>query len=190
MGIQEGKIARRRKKESLQRHVLAAVGIAGLLGVALVAPNALILLRKEGVAPRPRLKDTIRRTTATLIQRGFLERNGDAVRLTAHGERALVLAQLKAPSVHTKRKWDGKWRMLIFDIPERRRRQREHIRNQLHSIGFARLQDSVWTFPYPCEEYVTLLKADMKIGKDLLYLIVDSIEGDASLRMHFNLPKE
>ena len=78
--------------------------------------------------------------------------------------------------------------MLIFDIPEKRKPLREKIRSTLLSIGFLRLQDSVWIYPYQCEDLVNLLKADFKVGKDLLYLIVDSIENDKFFRKSFGLP--
>jgi DNA-binding transcriptional regulator PaaX len=77
--------------------------------------------------------------------------------------------------------------MLVFDIPEGRRYIRQKVRNTLRSIGFYRLQDSVWVFPYDCSEFVTLLKADFKVGKDLLYLIADSIEDDIKVKDYFNL---
>jgi len=54
-------------------------------------------------------------------------------------------------------------------------------------IGFVHLQDSVWTYPYDCEDLIVLLKADFKIGKDILYMIVDELEGDWRLRKEFGL---
>ena len=50
-----------------------------------------------------------------------------------------------------------------------------------------RLQDSVWIYPYPCEDLINLLKADFKVGKDLLYLIVNFIENDKWLKRLFGL---
>lgn len=58
----------------------------------------------------------------------------------------------------------------------------------MSEIGFVRLQDSVWVYPYDCEDFVALLKAELKIGKDVLYAIVDTIEQDKNLRRYFNLP--
>ena len=80
--------------------------------------------------------------------------------------------------------------MLVFDIPEYRRSLREKIRLTLLNIGFVRLQDSVWIYPYDCEDLVNLLKVDFQVGKDLLYLIVDSIENDRNFRKSFGLPLE
>lgn len=75
----------------------------------------------------------------------------------------------------------------MFDIPERRRRVRTRVRQTLTTMGFYRLQDSVWVYPYDCEELIILLKADFKIGKDLLYVIADKVEHDAPLKTHFGL---
>ena len=57
----------------------------------------------------------------------------------------------------------------------------------LESVGFAKLQDSVWIYPYDCEDLVALLKADFKIGKDALYLVVEEMEGERDLKRHFSL---
>jgi CRISPR-associated endonuclease Cas2 len=77
--------------------------------------------------------------------------------------------------------------MLIFDISEKRRGTRDKVRNTLISIGFIHLQDSVWVYPYDCEDLITLLKADFMIGKDLLYVIADKIENDIELHKKFGL---
>ena len=54
-------------------------------------------------------------------------------------------------------------------------------------IGFLRLKDSVWVYPYDCEDLVTLMKADFKIGKDILYIIAETIENDSWLKKEFGL---
>jgi len=54
-------------------------------------------------------------------------------------------------------------------------------------IGFVRLQNSVWVYPYDCEDLVKLLKADFRIGREVLYVIADSIENDMWMRKEFSL---
>ena len=78
----------------------------------------------------------------------------------------------------------------MFDIPEKRRGVRTAVRRTLQALDFRRLQDSVWVHPHDCEDLITLLKVDFSIGKDLLYIIADTIEYDAPLRRHFGLPKD
>lgn len=77
--------------------------------------------------------------------------------------------------------------MLIFDIPEKQRELRDKVRNTLQAIGFKCLQDSVWVYPHDCENFIALLKADFKIGRDLLYVIAEAIENDRALRDYFGV---
>lgn len=57
-------------------------------------------------------------------------------------------------------KWDKKWYIVVFDVPEHKRQIRDVLRNKLKALGFGMLQASVWISPYPClgdvEEIVKL----------------------------------
>jgi len=48
--------------------------------------------------------------------------------------------------------WDGKWRVVIWDIPEKRRVTRDLLRYKLKILGFQRLQKSVWISKKNCTE--------------------------------------
>ena len=87
-----------------------------------------------------------------------------------------------------KRKWDRRWRVVIFDIPERRKSVRASLRRFMGEYGFVRLQDSVWIYPYDCEDLIALSKANFRVGADVLYMIVERLERDKHLREHFKLP--
>lgn len=84
-------------------------------------------------------------------------------------------------------RWDGRWRIVMFDIEEKYRRSRNAIRRALQSLGMYRLQDSVWVHPYDCEELVALIRTEHRAGQHVLYVIADALEGDEPLRRHFKL---
>ena len=190
----EEETKKRRKKENVQKAVLAAVAVAGTLAVGMLAPN--IFLALPGIMGRKQYKLAFQARTAAarLAIKGhirFVEKNGKKrIEITEAGRRAFALEQAKA-FLATKRpkRWDKRWRLVMFDIPQYRRRDRDHLREVVRACGFLRLQDSVWVFPYDCEELVMLLKADMKIGKDVLYAIVETIENDGWIKKHFGILK-
>lgn len=188
MGTIETRGRKRARKRDLQRAILGTVSAAGLLAIALVAPNMPVALKKLGMLPTSsRDAGSINRARNHLLRKGLLSRSKDGfLELTPAGERALLLAQ-SGEHAPKPRRWDGRWRVLIFDIPERRRTTRDKTRLMLINIGFVLLQGSVWVYPYDCEHVVALLKAELKIGKQMLYLIVDEMEGDAPLRRRFGL---
>ena len=190
MAILENASGKRAKKTQIQKIILRSIAAVGVLSVALLAPNALQMLKMFGYKPHRRQKEVINASRAKLLEQGFLKRNERGfLQLTSKGEaklRALETYNYRLP--HPKH-WDKKWRGLIFDIPEKRKGLRDKVRLTLASIGFRKLQKSVWVYPYDCEDLITLLKADFKIGKDLLYMIVDSIENDGWLRKSYKLPE-
>ena len=63
------------------------------------------------------------------------------------------------------------------------------MRSTLNRLGFVKLQNSVWVFPYDCEELVVMLKSNLFLGKDVLYMTVDNIENDKWLKETFGLVK-
>lgn len=187
MGTQEAESRKRTQRNQLRKIILGTIQAAGIISVALVVPNVIGAMAKLGILPSPRQKDVVNRSSHRLLKSGLIEWKDSRLRLTTKGERALRLLTLQELSSSKPRRWDKKWRVLIFDVPERRKGLRAKLRLTLQVIGFVRLQNSVWVYPYDCEDLITLLKADFHVGDDVLYLIVDSVERDGELRKHFDL---
>jgi DNA-binding transcriptional regulator PaaX len=192
MGKLEEASGKRKKKRDIQHAVLATIAITGFVAFAAVAGNALQLLE---YLPKDKynLKHQAKSAAGRLVAKGYAnwtERDGKRfLRITPAGRKAFAYEQAKVALKNQKKKWDGRWRMIVFDVPERRRRIRNRLRAVMQEIGFSRLQDSVWVYPYDCEDFIALLKAELKIGRDVLYAIADTIEHDKDLRRQFHLPE-
>ena len=197
MGKLEKDSRKNTRRQNIQKIVLASIKISGLMSFALLAPNALIVLKQfEGTSRKRRQnpKYVVNKSIDRLLDKGFITfektSRGTFIRLTKRGEEKLRNFDLKKVTPHRKRKkWDKKWRIVIFDVPEKRKVIRNKLRMSLMGIGFLRLQNSVWVYPYDCEDLMMMLKADFKIGKDALYVIADKIENDAVVRRHFGLKR-
>ncbi len=194
----ESKNASRKKKirmrsEQVARIVLGVVGAAAIMSVAVAAPGIFGAVRSlyrlnEASARRYRSPAYIRKVLERMERQGLVrvyERRGETVaRLTPRGERELSRYTMKEKSLKSWR-WDKKWRIIIFDISEKRRYARDRIRMHIEELGFVKLQNSVWVYPYECEELVSLLKADFEMGKEVLYIVAKEIEGEAFLKKRF-----
>lgn len=194
MGILERTARRERRLGTFQKVLLAAVLVGGVILVAAMVPNAVRLLKyfpgyKKGARFNYQTKSALRRLAAKGYIT-FVEENGKRyARITEEGERALLMEADKT-AIAKRRRWDRRWRVVIFDIPERRRSVRVSLRRFMEEYGFVRLQNSVWIYPYDCEDLIALAKANLRIGADVLYMIVERLERDAYLRKHFELPAE
>lgn len=194
MGNLEQEIKKTDKRKNIQKIILNTIFAAGILAVVAVAPNVLSVMKQfEGSFKRKKnLKYSINDSFTRLREKGLIEIveiNGKKVaRITEKGESKLDFLDKHDFKLKIPKKWDGRWRVVIFDIKEFRSRTRFLLRKTLSQIGFVRLQNSVWLYPYDCEDLISLLKADFKIGKDVLYMIVEKLENDWHLRKTFQLP--
>lgn len=189
----EQESAKRARRGQLEHLLLGALFLTGVATIALAAPNLLQLLKKFDPNwmlkndPRRRLREVATR----LKKKGWIEfvnnRGRWEMQPTPAGRRAYEIMSMHTHRIPRPKRWDGKWRIVIFDIREKDRKLRNRVRVFLSGFGFVKVQQSVWAFPYDCEETITLLKANLGIGGNLLYMIVDAIEYDKKLRTHYGL---
>jgi len=183
-------------KIKIAKIILGVVAAGGLITIAAVAPNSLKIIdlfydKKKRNYDLYKKRYYIKTTVGKLADRGLIEfykRDGrNFLRLTGKGKRELLKYQMREKMIEKPKKWDKKWRVVIFDIKEQARNLREGIRQELTKLGFVRLQNSVWVYPYECEEIVAMIKTYFGIGKDVLYMSVDKIENDTWLKREFGL---
>ncbi len=187
MGKLEESNRKRVRRGQIQKLILNSVKVAGVLSVGLVAPQVVGAMAKLGLLPNKRQEEIVRSSASKLVKKGLLVYQNGRYELTEEGEKKLRLWELQNYQFKHPQKWDKKWRVIIFDIPEKKKKIRHQVRYLFATAGLSRLQDSVWVYPYDCEDLIGLLKTDFGIGKDLLYLIVDEIENDKHLREEFGL---
>ena len=187
MGKLEQSNRKRVRRGEIQKLILESIKLAGILSIGLVAPQVVGAMAKLGLLPNKRQEEIVRSSASKLAKKGLLVYQNGRYELTEDGEKKLRYWELQGYKFHRMQKWDKKWRVIIFDIPEKKRKVRDQIRNLFISAGLYRLQDSVWVYPYDCEDIIGLLKTDFGVGKDLLYMIVDEIENDKHLRENFGL---
>jgi len=180
----------KRRKDFIQHAVLSTLGVAGMLALVAVAPNALRMLDMFGADRRfsYKTKTALGRLAAKGYIRFFVKNGVKKVAITDQGRRALDLdTKLDRVLTHRPKCWDKRWRLIMFDIPERQKIQRDYLRTFMHEVGFFRFQDSVWIYPYDCEDLVTLLKIEKGLGNAVRYAVVEKLENDDSLRKHFDV---
>ncbi|MEK7175952.1 MAG: CRISPR-associated endonuclease Cas2 [Patescibacteria group bacterium] len=175
------------KRGKIQEAILLTLASGGRLGAELIVEQAIEHLTGIDYPLSKRKNETIKSAASRLRQKGLIQFKDGYYSLTDSGKLILDKWQMSRYKIEKPRKWDNKWRVIIFDIPEKKRGLRTRAREILKVAGFQRLQDSVWVFPYDCEDVIGLMKTDMGIGKYLLYMIVDQLENDRFLRMDFDL---
>jgi len=123
-----------------------------------------------------------------LVSRGHLKivkkQNQEFVVLTKKGALRMMLQKAKMAK---KEKWDGKWRVIIFDIPEDFNQVRDHFRRLLKENNFIKLQASVFISPYPLSREAIVYLNEVRLIKFVRIMKVEEMDNDKELRVRFNL---
>lgn len=90
--------------------------------------------------------------------------------------------QIKKPT-----KWDGKWRIVMFDVPEKLRRLRDSLRLHFREIGLIELQKSVFVYPYPCSKEIEFILEFYNARKHVRFVLAEKIDNELHLKKKFNL---
>ncbi|PID31515.1 hypothetical protein CR983_00640 [Candidatus Saccharibacteria bacterium] len=131
-----------------------------------------------------RLKET-KRLLAYVEQRGLIEREYDRMILTSRGKRRIYDRELATATIPAPAEWDGRWRLIIFDIPTGTSIVRSTFSAQLRRLGLQPLQQSVWVHPYPCRDQVRLIADTHGICEYICYIETHTISTDYALRAQF-----
>lgn len=122
-----------------------------------------------------------------LQSRGYMKRDGRGFRFTENGKKWYQGALTRYFKIRNQ-KWDRKWRIVIFDIPQELHKERVRLRAKLKMLGFYMLQKSVFVFPYPCEEELAPVCEKLDIADYLDVLTADSAGfKEKEIKRFFNL---
>lgn len=153
----------------------------GAVGGELSVPVVHALWRK--LSPTARLAETYRRLLAA--GRVETQRTGPVdkriLRLTAEGRR--ICAAGIDPEQQWARTWDGTWRIVAFDIPEKDATLRSRLRRKLHEHRFGWLQNSVWISPDPVDEFRALMSEKRLLPESLTFLEAKPSGGESNEAM-------
>jgi DNA-binding transcriptional regulator PaaX len=138
--------------------------------------------------PKRKIYDTF----YTLKRQGMIKIRKDGhqiyISLTEKGKKKAGVFQINSLEIKKPKRWDKKWRVIIFDISELKRTYREAFRGKLKELGFYPLQRSVWVHPFNCEPEVNLLKDFFGLSdSELRLMVVEKIDGEKEIKKFFSL---
>ena len=86
--------------------------------------------------------------------------------------------------------WDGYWRMVIVDIPESRKSERDAVRYILKKAQFVQLKSSVWISPFPLEHMMINMKEDLSLDEELIVIVTNTLDPGTELLLQKRFTKK
>ena len=128
----------------------------------------------------PRVSYAFSRSLKNLVDAGFAEIRSSGresyAKLTKAGKGKLNTLKLTSPETLVSTHWDGLWRIILLDLPETRKTERENLRYLLKKAGFVCLKNSVWISPLPYENLFINIKKDLGLTTELVIIVTEFVD--------------
>lgn len=109
------------------------------------------------------------------------------VKLTNKGKKRIQVFALESIIIKKPAKWDGLWRIVIFDIPVEYNKSRAALRRKIKELGFKQLQESVWIYPYECEDEILFVAKIFEVEKYVEIMIVKRLLHEKGVKKLFSM---
>ncbi|OGI61066.1 hypothetical protein A2814_02305 [Candidatus Nomurabacteria bacterium RIFCSPHIGHO2_01_FULL_38_19] len=107
--------------------------------------------------------------------------------LSENGKQRTLKFNIDKMEIKRPTQWDKKWRVVMFDIPEKLRQMRDSLRLHFKKIGLIELQKSVFVYPYPCSREIEFILEFYNARKHVRFVLAEKIDNQLHLMKKFDL---
>jgi len=179
------------------KEVLILLGVGFFITASILAPGLPLAIKpfidykkekdyqKWKQFNQARLKQVLRRLKEQKVVEVISSEQGDIIKITEKGKRKVLNFNLE--NIQLEKKWDGKWRLIIYDVAKERKKERDFLREILKRLNCFQLQKSVYLTPYQCEDEIEYIRQLFGIGDEVKILKVASLENEKPYREYFGI---
>ncbi|KKU04430.1 MAG: Repressor in ring oxydation complex/ phenylacetic acid degradation pathway related protein (PaaX) [Parcubacteria group bacterium GW2011_GWA2_45_30] len=137
---------------------------------------------------RESLWQSIRRLYQSKLVTAHEQKDGSVTLvLSEEGRQRALTYKLDEMRITAPKRWDGKWRIIIFDVPESKKKIRDALRFQFRRLGLKELQKSVFIHPYPCDDEIDFIIELYQARSYVRKIIAESVDTALHWRQKFNI---
>ena len=111
----------------------------------------------------------------------------DVIEITENGRKEILKYKIDEIKIKEQKGWDGIWRIIMFDIPEKHKTARDGLTLKLIRIGCAPIQKSVFITPYECKKEIKFIGEYFGVSKHIIFLETEKISNEDLLKDEFEL---
>lgn len=107
--------------------------------------------------------------------------------LNREGRHQALRYQLNNLSIPKPARWDYKWRVVLFDIPEEQKKMRDALRERLKQLGLLEFQKSVFVHPHECRNEIDFMIELYQARRYVRFIEATRIDNELHLKKKFNM---
>lgn len=177
--------------KDIAKLILLSLGALVMLAAVAVAPDLSVLIKeinKRKKFNNWRVREALKRLESQELVTISENKNGEiTVKFTKKGKARYLKYKLEEMQIPKPENWDGKWRIVIFDIPNNKKQARDALRRKLKELRFCQLQKSVFVHPYDCKNEIAFIKEIYEINRYVSLIEASYIDNQNKLKRIYGL---
>ncbi len=177
-------------KGEIAKIILKSLAVGGVVLAVIALPGlaqVLTLFKPKDARERYRIRQSFHGLKKQKLIRVYNKEGKEVVEITEKGKKRILKYSFEDMKINKPRRWDGFWRVVIFDIPEKKKRVRGLINFKLKDMDFYPLQKSTFVLPYECKNEIDFIREYLGVSKNIVYIKSKEISNDKVLRKYFHL---
>jgi DNA-binding transcriptional regulator PaaX len=180
------------KPGTIQKKILLLLTAGLALGLTRSARQQFWILKQIPKEWKKINEKSLNRAIKSLYKSKLVEEKYDCdgtatLVLSEEGKKRTLEFNLDEMKIKKPKKWDGKWRIVMFDIPEKSKGLRNTVRFHIQEMGLIEFQKSVFVHPFPCEKEIEFLIEFYDARKYVRFIVAESIDNELHLKQVFGL---
>lgn len=167
-------------KKSIQELILEFLSKKKAVPSSKVTAHVEEIVEKQDSKRKVKPKYVINRAIKQMIETDMIQEHetpqSSFLSLSSEGRHKLRNIKLSSKNHLVSTTWDGYWRMVILDIKEDQKSQRDALRYVLKKAQFVQLKASVWISPFPLEHMMINMKEDLKLHDEMMVIVTDKLD--------------
>ena len=184
------KISRNYSRGDVTKAILKGVVLGGVIVAVVALPGmapVLNLFSGKSKKDRRMFNNAMYRMKSKKLVKMYYKDGKEVIEITEKGRKRLLKYEFDDMKIKKPKKWDGLWRIVIFDIPEKRRKARNAINLKLKKLGFHSIQKSTFIFPYECKNEIDFVAEHFFARKYINYIVAKEIDNSEKLKKIFKI---
>ncbi len=177
-------------KRELTKDILKGLAVGGLIVASFALPGLPQIFSMLGVnnsKDRYRVKRTIKSLEEQKLIDIYEKDDEQTMKITEKGKQRVLKYKFNEMIIGRPKKWDGYWRIIAFDIPEKHKKGRDALTRKLKEIGLYPIQKSVFICPFECRDEVDFIGEIFNTRKFIHYFLAKEIDDEEYLKKYYNL---
>lgn len=177
-------------KGELAKEILMGLAAGGFIVACLAMPGLtkiVPLFKPKGAKDRHRINQAFQKLHDKKLINIYTKNGNEVVEITKAGKKKVLEYNLDDMKLKVPKKWDGWWRIVMFDIPESKRRGRDAVSRKIKELGMYPIQKSVFVSPYICKNEIDFIGEFFGVRNHIIYIKAKEIEGARKLKEHFGV---